>query len=362
MTDEHHGQPVLVLQICQKIERDRLNRHVESAHRLIGNEDVRTWSQRTGYGDSLPLAPGEFMRIATDGVDGELNRVDELGHPGMMIPLDLQGAKRLGDDSADLQPGVERTHRILEDHLYLPAERLHFRCLGDVDPVDDDFAPGGYVESDHQTGEGGLPGAGFPDDPEGLTLFDFEGDLVHRGDRPSLVEESRAWKREDPGDVLHRDDRLRGSPLLPWLDGDRGRPTQRRNGANQGPGVLVDRVGEDDPSLSLFHESARVHDHHLPGRPSHDGQVVGDDQQGRVEFLHLLVEDVQDLGLDGHVQGCRRLVGDDQIGSARQGHGDHRPLSHASRQLVRKGTGPQVGLFDPHSGEQIHNLLGGILT
>ena len=348
--------------MCEKVERDRLNRHVESAHRLIGNEDVRTWSQGTGYGDSLPLAPGEFMRIATDGVGGELNRVDELGHPGTMISLDLQGAKRLGDDPADLQPRVKRTYRILEDHLYLPAERLPPRCLCDVDPVDDDVALGGYVESDHQAGEGALPGTGFPHDPEGLTFLDFEGDLIHRGDRPFLVEESRAWKREDPCDVLHRDHRFRRSPALSWPDSECGRPTQRRNGANQRLGVLVGRVGEDGLSFSPLHESARVHDHHLPSRSSHDGQVVGDDQQGRVELLHLLVEDVQHLGLDGDVERCRGLVGNDQIGSARQGHGDHHPLSHASRQLVRKSTGPKLGLFDPDSGEQIHNLLGSILT
>lgn len=55
VADEHHRQPVLVFQMCEKIERDRLNRHVEGTHRLIGNEDVRAWSQRTGYGDSLTL-------------------------------------------------------------------------------------------------------------------------------------------------------------------------------------------------------------------------------------------------------------------------------------------------------------------
>jgi len=55
VADEHHRQPVLVFQMCEKIERDGLNRHVECTHWLIGNEDVRTWSQRTGYGDSLTL-------------------------------------------------------------------------------------------------------------------------------------------------------------------------------------------------------------------------------------------------------------------------------------------------------------------
>ena len=45
-------------------------------------------------------------------------------------------------------------------------------------------------------------------------------------------------------------------------------------------------------------------------------------------------DQLQDLGLDRDVEGGRRLVGDEQLRVAGQGHRDHDPLAHAARQLV----------------------------
>ena len=49
----------------------------------------------------------------------------------------------------------------------------------------------------------------------------------------------------------------------------------------------------------------------------------------------LLDELVEDLGLDGHIERGGRLVGDQDVGVQHQGHGDHHPLPHTSRELVR---------------------------
>ena len=46
---------------------------------------------------------------------------------------------------------------------------------------------------------------------------------------------------------------------------------------------------------------------------------------------------VEDLGLDRDVEGGRRLVGDEQLGLAGEGHRDHHALGHAARHLVREG-------------------------
>ena len=53
-----------------------------------------------------------------------------------------------------------------------------------------------------------------------------------------------------------------------------------------------------------------------------------------LEPLAQLVEELEDLGLDRHVEGGRRLVGDEQLGLAGERHGDHDPLAHAARELV----------------------------
>ena len=42
------------------------------------------------------------------------------------------------------------------------------------------------------------------------------------------------------------------------------------------------------------------------------------------------VELFDDLRLGGHVQGRRRLIGDQQLRQASQRHGDHHPLRHAA--------------------------------
>ena len=46
-------------------------------------------------------------------------------------------------------------------------------------------------------------------------------------------------------------------------------------------------------------------------------------------------QQVQDLRLDGHVEGGRGLVRDEQHRLAGEGHGDHRALAHAAAELVR---------------------------
>ena len=40
------------------------------------------------------------------------------------------------------------------------------------------------------------------------------------------------------------------------------------------------------------------------------------------------------MGLNGHVKCGRRLIGDEQLGAAREGHGNHHPLSHTTGHLV----------------------------
>ena len=51
--------------------------------------------------------------------------------------------------------------------------------------------------------------------------------------------------------------------------------------------------------------------------------------------LRRSLDQLQDLGLDGHVERGRRLVGDQQVGVARERHRDHHALAHAARELVR---------------------------
>ena len=55
-----------------------------------------------------------------------------------------------------------------------------------------------------------------------------------------------------------------------------------------------------------------------------------------------VVEQVEDLRLDGDVESRGRLVGDEQLRLAGQGHGDHHPLAQAAGELVGIGAQPLV--------------------
>ena len=105
-------------------------------------------------------------------------------------------------------------------------------------------------------------------------------------------------------------------------------------GAQQHLGVGVARLGEDPPHRTLLRDAPGVHDHHPVAGLGDDREVVGDEDEGQAELLAQLLQQLQDLRLDHHVQGRRRLVADDDGRVAGQGHRDHRPLAHPARQLV----------------------------
>src|SRR5699024_19579 len=94
-------------------------------------------------------------------------------------------------------------------------------------------------------------------------------------------------------------------------------------------GVVEDIVGS-----ALFHHAAGVHDHHIVGHAGHHAKIVGDEHDGGVDLLLELHQKIQDLRLDGHVQGGGGLVGDDEAGVTGQGDGDHHSLAHAAGELV----------------------------
>ena len=71
---------------------------------------------------------------------------------------------------------------------------------------------------------------------------------------------------------------------------------------------------------------------HMPGD---DAEVVRDQDQRRVLLRDERAQEVEDLGLDRHVERGRRLVRDQELRLAGESHRDHRALAHAARELMR---------------------------
>ena len=108
----------------------------------------------------------------------------------------------------------------------------------------------------------------------------------------------------------------------------------------------MQRLPEDASRRSLLGEARRVHHVHAVGVARDDAEVVRDHDHRDVELARQLLHEMQDLRLDGDVEGGGRLVGDDELGIAREPDGDHHALAHAARELVRVLSEPPRGIGD----------------
>ena len=91
---------------------------------------------------------------------------------------------------------------------------------------------------------------------------------------------------------------------------------------------------------ALLDDAPRVHDRHAVGESGHHREIVGDPDQRHLPLAAQALHLVEDLGLDGHVEGGGRLVRDDQVRLVQHGDGDDHPLAHASGELVGIGAQP----------------------
>ncbi len=116
---------------------------------------------------------------------------------------------------------------------------------------------------------------------------------------------------------------------------------------------LLDRPGLDDLALA--------HDRHAVGDVGDHTDVVGDQKHRDAELLLHRADHVEHLGLDRHIQRCRRFVGDDEIGFAGQSARDQHALRHPARDLVRVPLHDSLGIGDPHPLEQVARAFAGLL-
>ena len=96
--------------------------------------------------------------------------------------------------------------------------------------------------------------------------------------------------------------------------------------------------------------------------PATTPEVVGDQHHGGTGLVRDPLDQLEDLGLDRHVEGRRRLVGDDQLGVEGQGDRDHHPLAHPATQLVGVAAQALLGIGDADELEQLErpHMGGGL--
>ena len=119
-------------------------------------------------------------------------------------------------------------------------------------------------------------------------------------------------------------------------------------GSGERPGVWMQRASEYVARAALLDDPAGVHDGHPVAGAGENGQIVADEHDAQSELLNQRRQQVEDLGLHHDIERSRGFVGDEQFGSAGQGHGDHHSLLLPAGELMRVGTRPtgrQTDLF-----------------
>ncbi len=104
-----------------------------------------------------------------------------------------------------------------------------------------------------------------------------------------------------------------------------------------------------------FHDLAQVHHCHPVADVFHHGQVMGNKQVGEPQFLLQFFQQVDHLGLDGHVQRGNRFVTDDKLRLHGQGPGNADTLALAAAELVGK-SGSMLGV-ESHQFQQVVNAF-----
>ena len=104
------------------------------------------------------------------------------------------------------------------------------------------------------------------------------------------------------------------------------------------------RIGEDLAGGAFFDETPCV-EHADSVAEAHDqAEVVGDQQDGRVDAAAQLLDEVEDLGLHRGVEAGGRLVEDEELRVDGQRHGDHDALLLATGELEGVAAQSRVGI------------------
>ncbi len=64
----------------------------------------------------------------------------------------------------------------------------------------------------------------------------------------------------------------------------------------------------------MFDDLSGVHHHHVVGDVGDHSQIVGDEDHRHVLFPLQGVQEFDDLGLGGHIEGGGGLIGDEKLG------------------------------------------------
>ena len=118
--DQHGRHAGLAPQPAQQLEDLRLHRDVERGRRLVGDQQRRVAEQRDRDHHALAHAARELVGVEVDAPGGgrDADQVEQLERAPARVALAHAAVldQHLGHLARDPEVGVERGHRVLEDH------------------------------------------------------------------------------------------------------------------------------------------------------------------------------------------------------------------------------------------------------
>ena len=212
MRDQDQRRVLLGDELAEKIEDLRLDRHVERGGRLVCNQQLRLTRERHRDHRALAHSARELVRVVAKPRPGARNAdaVDELRSPCLCV-LPVQAEMRLerfANLPSDRQHGIERRHRVLEDHRDLtpadPAEnaiRLPKKIAAGEHGLAATHTAISRQKAEYRKRCDALPAAGLSDDAQRLARRDLEVDPVDGVHRASP-------RRELDAQIVHGEQRL----------------------------------------------------------------------------------------------------------------------------------------------------------
>ena len=128
---------------------------------------------------------------------------------------------------------------------------------------------------------------------------------------------------------------------------------EARNRGEQPLRVVVLRRGEEIPGGGRLDDLALEHHCDAIGEIGDHAHVVGDEDDRGSVLVAQVAQQFEDLGLDRHVEGGGRLVGDDHRRVQRQRHRDHDALLLPAGELVRVVVDPALGFRDADTPQHL---------
>ena len=204
--DEDHRQAEVAADLLEQRQELRLDRDVERADRLVGDQQPGVDRQRAGDRHPLALAARELVRVALDAPAAQPDALEQVGREALLIALLDQPVHqgRFGDGGADSQPRVERGVRVLVDHLDRAPHRAQLGALGGehVGAVEGHRSLVRPVEADDAPGQGRLAAAGLADHAERLPWSELDVDVVEGGEHRRRAAAGPVGDRVPLGEAL----------------------------------------------------------------------------------------------------------------------------------------------------------------